>query len=134
MNKGEEKKERMVDGTTIVPCTSDDFLRAWLEVMRPLHNLTPKEMDYAAVLLKMRGKIAEKTADPGLIDKALFDEETKELIRKEAGVTQPHAKAILYSMKRKKFILKKRVNPMYTPIWKRGQPFRWMFLFKNEDS
>jgi len=134
MATGEEPKKRSIDGITVIPSKSDDFLRAWLEVMRPLHKLTPKEMDYAAVLLKKRYEIAHDVTDQGKIDKLLFDEDTREEIRIEANVTPSHAKAILYSMKRKGVIKGKRINPMYIPSWKRGEPFRWMFLFKNEDK
>ena len=134
MAEGEEPKKRTVDGMTVIPSTSDNFLRAWLEIMRPLHNLTSKEMDYAAVLLKKRYRIAQEVTDQGMIDKLLFDEEVREDIRKEAGVSPSHAKAILYSMKRKKVIIGKKVNPMYIPVWTKGEPFRWMFLFKNEDK
>jgi len=134
MAKGEEPKERKTDGTTFVKNTSDEFLRFWLEVMRPRHGLTSREMDYAAALLKIREKIAEKTTDQSMIDKVLFEEETKELIRKEAKVNPPHAKAILYSMKRKGFIQGKRVNPSYIPRWQKGVPFRWTFVFLNEDK
>lgn len=134
MATGEEPKKKSIDGVTVVPSTSDNFLRAWLEIMRPLHKMTSKEMDYAAVLLKKRYEIAQDVTDQGKIDKLLFDEDTKEDIRIESGVSQSHAKAILYSMKRKGVIVKKRVNPMYIPAWKRGEPFRWMFLFKNEDK
>lgn len=130
----EEPKKRTVDGMTILPSTSDDFLRAWLEVMHPIHRMTSKEMDYAAILLKKRYKIAEEVSDQSMIDKILFDEETKEIIRKEAKVSQSHAKAILYSMKKKGVIDKKRVNPQYLPVWERGKPFRWVFVFKNEDK
>lgn len=134
MVKGEEPKERRVDGVIRLPCNSDEFLRGYLDVMRPLHKLTPREMDYAAALLKIRERIAQEVTDQGMIDKLLFDEEMKEIIRKEANVEPPHAKAILYSMKRKQFILGKRINPMYIPSWERGKPFRLMFIFKNEDN
>lgn len=134
MANGEEPLQKLVNGTTVIPTTSNEFIRAWLEVMKPLHKMTSKEMDYAAVLLKKREEIAKEVSDQGLIDKLLFDEDTKEAVRIEAGVSQPHAKAILYSMKNKGVIVGKRISPRYIPLWKRGEPFRWVFMFKNEDK
>ena len=132
MAKGEEPIKKTVDGITVIPSTNDNFIRAWLEIMRPLHKMTSKEMDYAAIMLKKRYIIANEVSDQGMIDKLLFDEETKEIIRNEAGVTPSHAKAILYSMKKKGVIKGKTVNPKFIPSWRKGEPFRWMFLFKNE--
>lgn len=134
MAKEEEPVKGSMNGMTIVPTTSDEFLRAWLEVMRPLHKLTPKEMDYAAVLLKKREEIANEVSDQGLIDKLLFDEDTKEAVRREANISPSHAKAILYSMKNKGVIVGRRIDSRFIPLWKRGEPFRWVFLFKNEDK
>lgn len=132
MEKGEEPVKKVVNGTTVVPSTNENFIRAWLEVMRPLHKMTPKEMDYVAILLEKRAIIANEVNDQGMIDKLLFDEETKEIVRKKAKVSSSHAKVILYNLKKKGVIKGKRMNPMYIPIWEKGKPFRWMFVFKNE--
>ena len=130
MNKDSVK---LVDGATKIPNTSDEFIRTWLEIMRPIHKHTPTEMDFTAVLLKKRYEIAEKVDDPALVDKILFDEETKEIIRSEANISVSYMKIILHKLRQSGIIVEKRINLKYFPKWERGKPFRWMFIFKNED-
>ena len=129
MARGEEPT---VDGITVVPNLSKDFLRAWLEVMRPVHNLTPKEMDFTAVLLKKREEIAKKVKDQSMIDTILFGKEMKERIAEEAGISYDYMKGIMRNLKNNGVIQGNRVDPKYLPSWTAGKPFRWLFIFKNE--
>ena len=132
MAAGEEPKERKVD--CLVNLETDNFLRGFIELMRPLHKMTSREMDYAAALLEVREEIAKEVTDQNKIDKLLFDEEVREIIRKKANVTPDYAKALVYGMKRKGFIVGKRINPMYIPSRVEGKPFRLMFVLKNKDD
>ena len=81
MNKDTSK---LIDGVTVIPNKSKEFIRIWLEIMKPFHKLTPTEMDFTAFLLMKRYEIAKEIKDPAMIDKILFDEETKEILRAEA--------------------------------------------------
>lgn len=132
MAEGEEPKERKVDG--LVNLETDNFLRGFIELMRPLHKMTSREMDYAAAMLKVREEIAKEVTDQNKIDKLLFDDEVREFIRKEAKVKPDYAKALIYGMRRKGFIVGKRINPMYIPSWEKGKPFRLMFVIKTKDE
>lgn len=128
-----EDSSKLVDGVTIVPNKSDDFIRTWLEVLKPIHKLTPTEMDFAAALLKKRYEISEKAEDPATIDKALFDEDTKEEIRREANISAAHMKVLMHKLRQCGIVIDKRIHPKFLPMWERGKPFRWMFIFQNED-
>ena len=131
MAKGEEPKPS-IDGLTIVPTSSKNFLRAWLEVMRPLHGLTQKEMDFAAILLQFRYDIAKKVSDPAMVDTILFDKEKKEDIANAAGISQSYMKMFLKRLRANGVIEGKRISLKYLPDWTPGKPFRWLFVFENE--
>jgi hypothetical protein len=133
MQKSTPKEEPLVDGMMVIPTKSKDFLRAWLEVMKPLHKLTPTEMNFAAVMLKKREEIAAKVKDSAMVDKLLFDEDTRKILIEESGLSPSHVQIILKKMRNAGVLNGRRVNPTYIPIWKKGKPFKMLFVFKNED-
>lgn len=124
-----------VDGITNLPTRSSNFIRTWLEVMRPFHKLTSRQMDFAAALLEERYAIAERVTDKSLVDKLLFDEETKERIREKTGISKAYMHGILRTMRDNGMIIGngKKISPEYLPTWKKGKPFRMLFVFRNED-
>lgn len=123
-----------VDGISIIPTSKDEFLRTWLEMMRPFHHLTPREMDFAAVMIAKREEIARDVTDQAKIDKLLFEEETKEEIMALAGVSKTHMQMILRSMRANGVIQGRRFNPSYLPSWTPGKPFRMVFVFKISET
>ncbi len=127
-----ENPSKLVDGVVVIPTDNNSFFRAWLQVMRPIHKLTPKEMDFFAIMLKKRAKIASEIKDSFIIDSLLFKEESKAEMLKEAGITDSHMKIILHNLRKNNVLINKRVNPRYIPDWEEGKPFRLMFIFKNE--
>ena len=130
----ESPKRPAADGFVIIPTTNSNFLRSWLEVMRPLHHLAPREMDFAAVLLAKRHEIEKEVTNQNLIDKLLFEEENKEAMMKEAGVTKMHMQAILRRLRENGFLEGKKIAKMYRPSWTEGTPFRMVFVFENKND
>lgn len=126
-------KQKIADGAMTIPCTSATFIRNWLEVMRPVHKLSNREMDVAACLINKRYELKKKVNDPLLVDKVLFDRETKNAIIKELDITNSYFKMVLHELRKNNVIIGERVNPKYLPDFTPGKPFRWMFIFKNED-
>lgn len=124
-----------VDGMVIIPTTNSNFIRTWLEVMRPIHHLTPKEMDFAAIMLEKRYEIAANIANPeknqAMIDRLLFDDETKEAMREKAGIKKSHMQVILHKMRMSGVIEDKKFSENYIPAWTPGKPFRLAIIFKN---
>ena len=124
MEKGQTQRKPSVDGISIVPTTSKNFIRSWLEIMRPFHHLAPREMDFAAAMLEKRYEIAQNVSDQILIDKLLFEEESKESIRETVGITRAHMQTILRKMRENGVLNGKRFNIQYVPEWEKGKPFR----------
>ena len=133
MIQSAEKQQKMADGGMTIPCKSSAFIRNWLEVMRPVHKLSKKEMDIAAALINYRFELAKSISDQSLIDKVLFSKETKEVIIQRENITADHFKMILHKLRENKVIIGKTVNPRYLPDFVPGKPFRWLFIFQNEN-
>lgn len=133
MEQGAQNKPA-VDGIAIIPTTGENFIRTWLEVMKPFHHLTSREMDFTAALLARREEIAADVKDQSNVDKLLFDEEEKEKVCKKVGITNSHMKMILHKMRKAGVINGKKIDPKYILKWQRGKPFRMVFVFKNQDD
>ena len=122
----------MVTGVTVIPNKNDEFFRAWLEVMRPLHNLASKEMDFAAAFLYKRHVLSKTTKDEKVLDRILFDADTKREVAESVGVSYSYMQYIFKKMRECGMIEGRSVNPTFLPKFEEGVPVRWMFIFKNE--
>lgn len=131
IKKPEEARRPAAAGVTRIPNKDDEFFRAWLEVLRPLHGLASKEMNFAAAFLKKRHELAKTMADNRLIDKVLFDSETKIAIANSLGISYSYMQYIFKKMREGGMINGKRVEPLYCPTYKNGEPVRWVFVFEN---
>ena len=127
------EKRKQADGGMVIPCKSSEFIRSCLEVMRPIHKLSSREMDIAAIILGRRYVIAEDTQNKENIDKILFNKDTKKSIAAEAGITMDHFKIVLHKMRKNDVIRGNSFNPIYTPEWHPGKTFRWVFVFRNDN-
>jgi hypothetical protein len=43
-----------VDNVIRIPTTLDNLFKHWLDFLKPFHNLTEREMDVAATIIKHR--------------------------------------------------------------------------------
>jgi predicted transcriptional regulator len=99
--------------------------------MRPLHGLASKEMDFAAAFLKKRYELSKTMDDDRLIDRVLFDTETKNAVASSLGISYSYMQYIFKKMREGGIINGKRIDPQYLPAYESGTPVRWMFIFKN---
>lgn len=129
-------QRKLADGGIVIPCTSDTFIRAWLEIMHPLHRLSNREMDIAAEIIKRRYRLAEGVSDSQLInvDKVLFSKDEKASIAKALGITPQFFRTTLQRLRACGIVQGNTVNPKYLPDWTPGKPFRWLFIFKNSEE
>ena len=127
----EAVKRPTVAGVTIIPNKDDEFFRAWLEVVRPLHNLASKEMDFAAAFLKKRYELAKTMNDDKLIDRVLFNVDTKKAVAESLGISYSYMQFIFRKMRECGMIEGKTINPRFLPTYENGKPVRWMFIFQN---
>ena len=130
----EQQKRPSADGLVRIPTTNSNFLRSWLEVMKPFHHLAPREMDFAAMLLMKRHEISKEVTNQNLIDKLLFERETMEELMNNSGLTRAHVQVILRRLRESGLLEGKKVSKSYIPKWTEGTPFRMVFVFENRDD
>lgn len=92
-----------------------DFFRIWIEFLTPLHSLTNKEKDVAAILLKERYKLSKAVNDPALLDRILLGDETKNTIKEELKITEAFLRVIFRKLKSTKFIVDNKINAKFIP-------------------
>ena len=69
--------------------------------------------------------------DDRLIDRVLFDTETKNAVAESLGISYSYMQYIFKKMRDGGIIKGKRIEPLYKPAYESGKPVRWMFIFKN---
>lgn len=110
-----------------------DFFRCWVEFLRPLHELTNREMDILAEFLKVRYNLSKEIINPDRLDRVLMSEETKREIREKCKVKAKHFQVIM-SKFRKNGVIKdgKICLNMIPTITNEGVGLMVHFSFDNE--
>lgn len=129
--KAEEIQKKSYTNATTIPNRDEEFFRAWLEVMRPLHNLANKEMDFAAAFLKKRYELTKTMTDNRLIDRVLFDVDTKKAVAESVGMSYSYMQYVFKKMRECGMIIGKSVSPKFLPAYDSGEPVRQVFIFQN---
>lgn len=111
------------------------FFRLWLEFLSPLHDLSAKEKDLAAIFLKYRFELSKSISDNKLLNQVSVNEDTKRAIRDESGVKVSFFKVLQSHLKKKGFLTENGINPTYIPnISKEDKDFKLLFYFDLNDS
>ena len=110
-----------------------DFFRYWVEFLRPLHELTKREMDILAEFLKVRYNLSKEIINPDRLDRVLMSEETKREIRERCKVKAKHFQVIM-SKFRKNGVIKdgKICLNMIPTVTDEGVGLMVHFSFKDE--
>lgn len=126
----------LVDNVMRVPTTlSIEFFKLWLEFLRPYHDLSNKEMDLLACLLKTRHELSKVIFDEFHLDKAIFTEETKAKMSAELGISIDNFFVLLSRIKKKKMIVDGKINKRFIPSLKdNAKEFKMLIYFElNND-
>jgi hypothetical protein len=125
------------DKITVHP--DKDFFRAWVDFLRPLHELAPKEMEGLAAILKKRYELSKVIIDADLLDKTLMSPRTKLEIRQSVGISQKHFQMIIGKLRRRKVLIhneftkEDKLAPNFIPqMSKDGVGLLIYFDFTNE--
>ena len=126
-----EGVKKFADAALQVPCTPESFVRIWFELLRIRHRLTTREMDVAAALVKKWFILRESTTDDLVLNKTLFSKETKREICADLGITEAHFRTVFQQLKINGIVENGRLNPQYIPKYKKGTPFRLVFIISD---
>ena len=110
-----------------------DFFRCWVEFLRPLHELTKREMDVLAEFLKVRYNLNKEIINSDRLDRVLMSEETKRDIRNTCGISAKHFQVIMSKFKKNGVVKDGKINLNLIPtITKEGVGLMIHFSFENE--
>lgn len=114
-----------------IPCKSlDVFFKYWLLFLRPIHNMTNKELDVAVEFLKIRHEYSKSISDTAILDKMCMDKDSEERIMKNCGLSTYYYYGIKTKLKNYKFIVNNKINPKFIPnIKEEDNNFKLMILF-----
>jgi len=115
-----------------IPTTLDTtFFRWWVEILRPLHKLTEREMDVITIFLRKRHELSKDILDPIKLDKYLMSDDIKREIREECGITAAHFQVIMGKLRKQGVMHDGKINPKFIPNVKDDDGiFQLLFFFQ----
>lgn len=123
---------KQVDSIVRIPCKVDGrFFKYWFEFLKPFHNLTGREMDIAACLVKHRYELSKVIKDEEILDKVVMSEDTRLKIMEECKVTLPYYQVIISKLKKNNIIIDNKIASNYIPhLEDENGNFKMMLLFE----
>ena len=122
---------KIADTALMVPCNSENFLKVWSELLRPVHKLTQRESDVAVLLVSRWYKLKETVKDDKQLNMLLFSAQTKKEMCEELGMAKSHMSMVLSRLKQRMIIKDGKLNYRYIPVYEEGVPYRLMFIMEN---
>jgi hypothetical protein len=122
---------KIADTALMVPCNSENFLKVWFELLRPVHKLTQRESDVAVLLVSRWYKLKETVKDDKQLNMLLFSAQTKKEMCEELGMAKSHMSMVLSRLKQRMIIKDGKLNYRYIPVYEEGVPYRLMFIMEN---
>ena len=106
----------------VVPIPSaGKFFRVWVEILKPVHKLTDREMDLLAAFLKRRHELQKSNMDADQIDAVLMSSSFKKDIRKSVGISTAYYQRIVRKFRDREVLIEDKhikggkINPRYIP-------------------
>lgn len=112
-----------------------EFFRWWCIFLRPLINLTNREIDVIACFLKQRFELSKSISDPAILDTMVMSNDTKRKVIEECQITQEHFYVVMSNLKKSKVIINDVINPRLIPNLKVDEKtgyFQLLILFKMQ--
>ena len=108
------------------------FFRWWCIWMRPLVDLTEREVDVMSHLLYYRWKLSKVISDPAVLDSQLMSNDTLSNVIKDCKISRQHFYVLASSMRKKNAISRVGINPRLIPNIRKDDTgtFQFLLLFK----
>ena len=116
-----------------IPTSAEKFFKYWILFTRPFHNLTEKEMDVTACILKYRYSLSKVIMDEDILDMMLFGEDTRSKIRAECNVSSAFFQVILGKLRKVGIIKEGKINPRFIPNFKESEAFKLLIYFDIDE-
>jgi len=119
-----------------------DFFRVYVDFLKPIHDLTKREMDVLALYLQERYNLSKTISDEDNLNKRLMQDDIRVKVREAIGIKPRHLNVILSTFRQKGIL--KRTGPLkgdeafdlnLIPHFnKEGAGLMVYFKFKNEQQ
>ena len=132
----EAPARRLPKPNNIVTVPTDnelEFFKWWCVFLRPFVNLTDREIDVVASLLKQRRELSKSISDPSILDKMLMSEDTRLKVQEECNITSQYLYVIISNLRKHKVIVNNAINPRLIPNVRETDNgcFQLLILFKE---
>lgn len=126
----------LIDNYLRVPTKkSGNFFRLWVGFLKPYHDLTDRESEVLACLLKSRYQLSKDISNEEILDQHLFSEQVKKQIYTELNITADNFHVLFSRLKKKKVILEDKLNKRFIPALKEGnKEFKMVVSFDFEND
>ena len=117
-----------------IPISKDyDFFHWWCVFLRPVINLTNREIDVIASFLKQRWELSKSISDQGILDEMVMSDATKRKVMDECNISLQHFYVVMSNLRKSKIIDKGKINPRLIPNIRQDNDdyFQLMILFKK---
>lgn len=130
--------DKRINNVIRIPTSLEgNFFRIWIEFLTPLHGLANREKDVLASLLKERHKLSKSISDEAILDKVLFSEDAKNIVKKECDISDAFFQVILMKLRKTKVIVDGKINPKFIPknVENKDREFQLLLYFDlNEEN
>jgi len=109
---------KMLKNTTVVsvPTNLDlQFFKYWVEFLRPLHKINPRDIELMAMLLYKRYQLSKVIQDEKVLNTTLMSGKIRKEIRNKLNVTSNYFQVMLKHLRDKKAIVGDTINPKLIP-------------------
>ena len=112
-----------------------DFFKVWVAFLKPIHDLTKKEMEVLAAYLQERYRINKKVKDLDIVDNILLSNKVRKTICKQCGIKPKYLNVILSKFRKNGVIRNEKLFLNLIPsIDKDGARLMINFSFKDEQQ
>lgn len=140
MDNSKKFGDELIKKVVPIPSTGK-FFKAWLEVLRPIHHLTDREMDLLAEFLKRRNQLQRTILDKDMIDAVLMSTKSKKAIREACNLSVAYYHKMMLTYKEKGLLVDDpnirggKINPMLIPNLKEDdKSLGVLFIFANPND
>lgn len=116
--ENKQLKQKMLKNTTAVSVPTDlnlQFFKYWVEFLRPLHKINPRDVDVMALLLYKRHQLSKVIHDEKVLNTTLMSSKIRKEIRTELNVSSSYFQVMLKHLRDKKAIIGDQINPKFIP-------------------
>ena len=105
-----------VNNALRLPTSLDgNFFKLWIEVLRPLHKLTNREIDVIASFIKHRYTLSKAISDAAILDRITLSKDTQKEVIKDCGITLQYLQTTMSKFRKNGVIVNGRINPKFIP-------------------